>query len=149
MKRLSTETAVGIFVLIGIVCIGYLTIRLGKMEIIGDNYYSVSARFQSISGLKAGSQVEVAGVPVGQVEGISLDQERWMAVVKMKIEKEVDLTEDAIASIKTSGLIGDKYIKISQGVSDVFLKPGGMIIDTESAIDIEELVSKFVFGKVE
>ena len=148
MKKWSVEVAVGLFVLIGIACIGYLTIRLGKMEIIGDNYYSVSARFQSIAGLKAGSEVELAGVPVGQVEGFSLDQERWMAVVQMKIMKSIVLTEDVIASIKTAGLIGDKYIKLSPGVSDVPLKPGGMIIETESALDIEELISKFVFGKV-
>ncbi|MGA9534531.1 MAG: outer membrane lipid asymmetry maintenance protein MlaD [Desulfobacterales bacterium] len=148
MKKWSVEVAVGLFVLIGIACIGYLTIRLGKMEIIGDNYYTVSARFQSIAGLKAGSEVELAGVPVGQVEGFSLDQERWMAVVQMKIMKSIVLTEDVIASIKTSGLIGDKYIKLSPGVSDVPLKPGGMIIETESALDIEELISKFVFGKV-
>jgi phospholipid/cholesterol/gamma-HCH transport system substrate-binding protein len=148
MKKWSIEVAVGLFVLIGIACIGYLTIRLGKMEIIGDNYYTVSARFQSIAGLKAGSEVELAGVPVGQVEGFSLDQERWMAVVQMKIMKSIVLTEDVIASIKTAGLIGDKYIKLSPGVSDVPLKPGGMIIETESALDIEELISKFVFGKV-
>ena len=148
MKQWSVEVAVGLFVLIGIACIGYLTIRLGKMEIIGDNYYTVSARFQSIAGLKAGSEVELAGVPVGQVEGFSLDQERWMAVVQMKIMKTIVLTEDVIASIKTAGLIGDKYIKLSPGVSDVPLKPGGMIIETESALDIEELISKFVFGKV-
>lgn len=148
MKKWSVEVAVGLFVLIGIACIGYLTIRLGKMEIIGDNYYTVSARFQSIAGLKAGSEVELAGVPVGQVEGFSLDQERWMAVVQMKILKSIVLTEDVIASIKTAGLIGDKYIKLSPGVSDVPLKPGGMIIETESALDIEELISKYVFGKV-
>ena len=148
MKKWSVEVAVGLFVLIGIACIGYLTIRLGKMEIIGDNYYTVSARFQSIAGLKAGSEVELAGVPVGQVEGFSLDQERWMAVVQMKILKSIVLTEDVIASIKTAGLIGDKYIKLSPGVSDVPLKPGDMIIETESALDIEELISKFVFGKV-
>jgi phospholipid/cholesterol/gamma-HCH transport system substrate-binding protein len=148
MKKWSVEVAVGLFVLIGIACIGYLTIRLGKMEIIGDNYYTVSARFQSIAGLKAGSEVELAGVPVGQVEAFSLDQERWMAVVQMKIMKSIVLTEDVIASIKTAGLIGDKYIKLSPGVSDVPLKPGGMIIETESALDIEELISKFVFGKV-
>jgi len=148
MKKWSVEVAVGLFVLIGIACVGYLTIRLGKMEIIGDNYYTVSARFQSIAGLKAGSEVELAGVPVGQVEGFSLDQERWMAVVQMKIMKSIVLTEDVIASIKTAGLIGDKYIKLSPGVSDVPLKPGGMIIETESAWDIEDLISKFVFGKV-
>ena len=94
MKKWSVEVAVGLFVLIGIACTGYLTIRLGKMEIIGDNYYTVSARFQSIAGLKTGSEVELAGVPVGQVEGFSLDQERWMAVVQMKIMKSIVLTED-------------------------------------------------------
>ncbi|MGA8280971.1 MAG: outer membrane lipid asymmetry maintenance protein MlaD [Desulfobacterales bacterium] len=148
MKKWSVEVAVGLFVLLGIACVGYLTIRLGKMEIIGDNYYTVSARFQSIAGLKACSEVELAGVPIGQVERFSLDQERWMAVVQMKIMKSIVLTEDVIASIKTAGLIGDKYIKLSPGVSDVPLKPGGMIIETESALDIEELISKFVFGKV-
>lgn len=148
MKKWSVEVAVGLFVLLGIACVGYLTIRLGKMEIIGDNYYTVSARFQSIAGLKAGSEVELAGVPVGQVERFSLDQERWMAVVQMKIMKSIVLTEDVIASVKTAGLIGDKYIKLSPGVSDEPLKPGGMIIETESALDIEELISKFVFGKV-
>jgi len=135
-------------VLIGIASVGYLTIRLGKMEIIGDNYYTVSARFQSIAGLKAGSEVELAGVPIGQVEGFSLDQERWMAVVRMKILKGIALTDDVIASIKTAGLIGDKYIKLSPGVSDIPLEPGGMITETESALDIEDLISKYVFGKV-
>jgi phospholipid/cholesterol/gamma-HCH transport system substrate-binding protein len=139
---------VGVFVLIGIACVGYLTVRLGKMEIIGDNYYSLNARFQSIAGLKAGSEVELAGVPIGQVEGFSLDQERWMAVVRMKILKDIVLTEDVIASIKTAGLIGDKYIKLSPGVSDILLEPGGMITETESALDIEELISKYVFGKI-
>jgi phospholipid/cholesterol/gamma-HCH transport system substrate-binding protein len=148
MKKWSVEVAVGVFVLIGIACVGYLTVRLGKMEIIGDNYYSLNARFQSIAGLKAGSEVELAGVPIGQVEGFSLDQERWMAVVRMKILKDIVLTEDVIASIKTAGLIGDKYIKLSPGVSDILLEPGGMITETESALDIEELISKYVFGKI-
>ncbi|MFO7686707.1 MAG: outer membrane lipid asymmetry maintenance protein MlaD [Desulfobacterales bacterium] len=148
MKKWSVEVAVGLFVLIGIASVGYLTIRLGKMEIIGDNYYTVSARFQSIAGLKAGSEVELAGVPIGQVEGFSLDQERWMAVVRMKILKGIALTDDVIASIKTAGLIGDKYIKLSPGVSDIPLEPGGMITETESALDIEDLISKYVFGQV-
>jgi len=90
----------------------------------------------------------LAGVPIGKVEEFSLDQERWMALVRMKILKGIVLSEDVMASIKTAGLIGDKYIKLSPGVSDVPLKPGGMITETESALDIEELISKFVFGKV-
>ena len=148
MKKSSIETAVGIFVLIGIACVGYLTIKLGKMEWIGDNYYPVYARFQSISGLKAGTQVEMAGVEIGKVGSITLDQERQVAVVKLKIKKGVILTDDVIASIKTSGLIGDKYINIYPGGSDEILKPGDLITETESAIDMEELISKYIFGGV-
>ena len=143
MKKHTVEIAVGIFVLIGMACIGYLAIRLGKMEIIGGEHYLVSARFQDISGLKVGSKVDMAGVPIGQVEAIALDKERQVAVVTMQIQKGVVLTD-----VKTSGLIGDKYIKLSPGVSDKILKPGDMITQTESALDIEELIKKYMFGKV-
>jgi phospholipid/cholesterol/gamma-HCH transport system substrate-binding protein len=118
------------------------------MEIIGGDYYTVYASFQSASGLTKGAKVEIAGVQVGSVDDISLDQKRIVASVKLKIRKDLSLSEDAIASIKTSGLIGDRYIKISQGGSDTMLKPGDTITETESAIDIEELISKYVFGKV-
>ena len=148
MKRLSIETAVGIFVLIGIVCVGYLTIRLGEMEWIGDNDYPLYACFQSVSGLKTGVSVEMAGVQIGRVDTISLDPERQIAVVKLKIRKEIILTDDVIASVKTSGLIGDKYIALTAGGSDLVLKPGDMITETESAVDLEELISKYAFGEV-
>jgi phospholipid/cholesterol/gamma-HCH transport system substrate-binding protein len=146
--KASVETAVGIFVLIGILCVGYLTIKLGKLELLADNYYVLNARFQSVSGLKKGAQVEIAGVPVGKVDLISLDHERQVALVKLKIEHGVVLTDDVIASVKTSGLIGDKYIKLSPGGSDTVLQAGDTIIETESALDIEELISKYAFGKV-
>lgn len=149
MKKASVETAVGAFVLIGLACVGYLTIQLGKMELIGSDYYHLSARFQNISGLKVGSHVEMAGVHVGKVDLISLDQERLVALVRMKIKKGIELTDDSIASIKTSGLIGDKFIKMTPGASDLFLKEGEMITETESALDIEELVGRFAFGNVE
>ena len=148
MKKSSIETSVGIFVLIGIVCVGYLTIKLGKMEWIGNNNYLLEARFQSISGLKSGAEVEIAGVQIGKVDSIYLDQEKGAAVVKMKIQNGIILTDDVIASIKTSGIIGDKYIKLSPGGSDQVLKPGDVITETESAIDIEELISKYAFGDV-
>lgn len=148
MNRSSVEIAVGIFVLIGIICVGYLTIRLGKMEWFGADHYSVSAQFQSISGLNTGASVEVAGVQIGKVDSISLDKEEMVAVVKMKIQKGVVLTDDVIASIKTAGLIGDKYIQLTPGGSDEILNPGDTIIETESAIDLEELISKYVFGGV-
>lgn len=148
MKRTSIELAVGIFMLIGILCVGYLTIKLGKMELMGDNFYWLDAKFQSATGLKTGAQVEIAGVQVGQVDEISLDSVRHMAVVRLKIKKGVVLTDDVIASIKTSGLIGDRYIKLLPGGSDNILKNGDQIIETEPPVDVEDLISKYVFGKV-
>ena len=146
MKNTSIEAAVGIFMLIGIVCVGYLSIHLGKMEWGGDRYYPVFARFQSVSGLIAGAHVELAGVHVGKVDSIALDPKREVAVVELKIQKGVILSDDVIASVKTSGLIGDKYLQLSPGSSDTVLKPGDMITETESAVDIEALISKYVFG---
>ncbi len=133
---------------IGVLCVGYLSVRLGNVEWFGDDYYPLYARFQSVSGLKQGTQVEMAGVEIGYVDDIKLDPEKLIAVVTLNIRKEIKLTDDVIASVKTSGLIGDKYIKLSPGGSDVVLAPGEYITETESALDIEELISKYVFGKV-
>ena len=148
MKEKYIETMVGIFVVIGIVCVGYLTIKLGKMEWIGENTYPIFARFQSISGLKKGAAVEMAGVQIGQVDTISLDLEDQVALVKLKIQKGVVLKDDVIASVTTAGLIGDKYVNLSPGGSDQVLNPGDVILETESAVNLEELISKYVFGGV-
>ncbi len=146
MKRSSVELAVGIFVIIGILCVGYLTIKLGKMELMGDNYYPLYAKFESAAGLKPGSNVEIAGVQIGQVESIVLEPIMQVAKVELKIQKGVEIGDDVIASIKTAGLIGDKYITISPGGSEETLEPGAYIEETESALDVEDLVSKYVFG---
>ena len=148
MNKTSVEIAVGAFVLVGIACIGYLTIHLGKMDLVGGNHYILTARFQSVAGLKSGAQVELAGVQVGQVGSITLDPVQQVALVSLKIYDHVALSDDAIASVKTAGLIGDKYIDITPGGSEEVLGPGEAIADTESALDIEELVSKYVFGGV-
>jgi phospholipid/cholesterol/gamma-HCH transport system substrate-binding protein len=148
MKQSAIETSVGIFVVIGIICVGYLTIKLGQVEWIGDDSYYLDARFQSVSGLKNGAPLEMAGVQIGKVDSINLDLKEQVAVVRMKVRKGVVLTDDVIASIRTSGLIGDRYISLSPGGSDTVLKPGDMITETESAVDLEELVSKYVFGGV-
>lgn len=148
MKKSSVELGVGIFVIIGLICVGYLTIQLGQMRLLGDDHYFLNARFLSVSGLKAGAQVEIAGVEVGQVDSISLDPKDNVAMVRLKIKKNITLSDDVIASVKTSGLIGDKFIKLSPGGSDDILKPGDTITDTESALDIEELISKYAFGEV-
>ena len=105
-----------------------------------------SARFQSVSGLKSGASVEMAGVQIGQVEEITLDNVTRVAVVRMNITKDIALSDDAIATVSTSGLIGDKFIKISPGGSDLILKPGESITETESSLNLEELVGKYVFG---
>ena len=149
MKKTSVETAVGVFVLIGLISVAYLTIKLGKMEWFGDDYYTLDARFNSVSGLKAGALVDMAGVEIGQVADIHLDNQRQEAIVSLKIKKGVMLTDDVISSVKTSGLIGDKYIRLTPGGSDRILETGDMILETESALDIEELVSKYVFGDAE
>lgn len=148
MNSYSKETAVGIFVLICLLCVGYLTIKLGKMQLGSSNTYIVYARFESASGLRAGADVQIAGVPVGKVEAIKLDQENYLAEVSVAIDNDVELGDDVIASIKTSGLIGDKYIKLTPGGSPDLLENGSEITDTESSVDIEELISKYVFGGV-
>ncbi len=136
--------------LIGILCLGYVSIKLGKMEIIGGDYYSVTAAFDSVSGLKPGARVEVAGVEVGKVDRIALDAKSGdRALAYLKINAGVKITDDVIASVRTSGIIGDKFIKLRPGGSDKMLKNNDKIRETESAIDIEELVSKFIHGKVE
>jgi phospholipid/cholesterol/gamma-HCH transport system substrate-binding protein len=148
MKKFNVEMAVGIFMLIGLLCVGYLTIQLGQAQWFKGDSYLVQARFLGVAGLRKGAAVEIAGVTVGQVDRIELDTERMLAVVWMKVEKSVELSEDTIASVRTSGLIGDKYIKLSPGGSDRILEPGQLLTETESAVDIEELVSKYVFGSV-
>ncbi|MBT8371274.1 MAG: outer membrane lipid asymmetry maintenance protein MlaD [Deltaproteobacteria bacterium] len=148
MQKSSVELGVGIFVLIGIVCVGYLTIRLGEMEFFEGDHYILNARFQSVSGLKAGANIEIAGVKVGQVESISLEPKEQVALVRLRIKREIVLTDDVIASVKTAGLIGDKYIKLSPGGSDEILKSGDTIFETESALDVEEIISKYAFGGV-
>jgi phospholipid/cholesterol/gamma-HCH transport system substrate-binding protein len=148
MKKGTAETAVGIFVIIGILCTAYLAIKLGRMEWFGDNYYMLDAYFTSVSGLKTGAEVEIAGVEIGQVNAIDLDLKSKMAKVQLKIRNGIRVRDDVIASVKTSGLIGDKFIKLTPGGAGDLLKPGGTIMDTESALDIEELISKFVFGKI-
>ena len=149
MNMAKLEMTVGVFMLIGILCLGYISIKLGKMEIIGGDYYIVSAGFDSVSGLKPGARVEVAGVEIGKVDRIQLDNKsNDKAVTYLKIKSGVKVTDDVIASVRTSGIIGDKFIKLTQGGSDHYLKNNDKIHETESAIDIEELVAKFIHGKV-
>ena len=146
MEKAKLELVVGLFVLVGIVCLGYLAVKLGKLELVGGDVYEVEAQFNSASGLKPGSTIEIAGVEVGRVRGIVLKDDR--AIVKLAVNNTVKLYTDTIASIKTRGIIGEKFLALSPGGGGDPLKPGETIRDTESGLDLEELVSQYVHGKV-
>ena len=146
MQRSVLDLAVGIFVLIGVLALGWLSVKLGRVEFLGGSGYQVTADFPSVGGLKAGSAVEIAGVEIGRVEGITLVD--YQARVRIRIRSDVKLQEDSIASIKTKGLIGEKYIRINPGGSDRIIQPNGRIREVEPPVDFEELLSKYIFGKV-
>ena len=146
MEKTKLELVVGAFVLVGIVCLGYLSIKLGKLEVIGGDLYEVDAQFNSASGLKPGAAVEIAGVEVGRVKSIALKEDR--AMVKLAVQNGTKLYTDTIASIKTRGIIGEKFLALSPGGGGDLLKAGDTIRDTESGLDLEEFVSQYVHGKV-
>jgi len=148
MKKYSMETIVGVFVLIGLLCVGYMTVKLGKISLFGEDTYPLTAGFASVTGLRVGSSLEIYGIQVGSVESLGIDEKRQMGVVRMKINKGVTVYDDAAATIKTSGLIGDKYVKIDPGGSGAPLKPGGTITQTSVPADIEDLIGKYAFGSV-
>jgi phospholipid/cholesterol/gamma-HCH transport system substrate-binding protein len=147
MKRFNLEIFVGLFMVIGFLCFAWLSVRLGDVSLWSGETYPVSARFGSISGLQTGATVEIAGVPVGKVIRIQLDPTDYAAIVELAIDLPVKLQEDSIASIRTAGIIGDRFISISPGGASELIPPGGTIRETESAINLEELVSKYIFGQ--
>jgi len=146
MKKGTLEIVVGLFMLAGFAAFGYLALQLGEVRWLSSgSSYQLKAEFDNVSGVKKGASVQVAGVVVGSVEDIGLDPENY-AVLTMDIAKSVKVPIDSIASVKSQGIIGDKYIQISLGGDGELFKEGGMITETESAIDIESLISKFAFG---
>ncbi len=146
MEKRKIELYVGLFVIIGMISAGYLITVLGEFSFFPRNRYSVHGYFSSASGLKPGARVEIAGVEIGIVSEISIDLEQLTAKVSFSIDKKMELPEDSIASIKTSGIIGEKYIDILPGGSDLMLEDGDEISNTESSLDIESLVRKFIFS---
>jgi phospholipid/cholesterol/gamma-HCH transport system substrate-binding protein len=148
MKKYTMETIVGIFVTLGLILIGYMAVQLGNVYLLGDNSYPLIAKFTSASGLKIGNPVNILGIEVGRVEHISMDQANQKAVVRIRIKNGIKVYDDAIAAIKNEGLIGDKYMNIDPGGSGSLLGPSGVITDTQAAVDIIDLVSKYAFGEV-
>lgn len=145
MKRFNLEATVGLFVILGLLALGYLSVRLGQLQ-IGGNTYDLTAVFPTVAGLRIGAAIEVAGVEVGRVQNITLDD--YAAVVTLRLEKRVQLQEDAIASIRTRGVIGEKYVRITPGGSERLLVAGGRIREVEPPIDIETLIGQFIQGKL-
>lgn len=148
MKKINLDFVVGLFLIAGFLSFVYVSLQLGEFSIFSfGNQYQLTAKFDDISGLKEGAGVEMAGVNIGRVQNISLAKDDRAKVV-MQIQGGVKVTEDAIAAIRTQGIIGDKYVRIIQGGSEKDLKNGQAITDTESAVDLEELIGKYIFGKV-
>jgi phospholipid/cholesterol/gamma-HCH transport system substrate-binding protein len=148
MNNRKIEFLVGIFVLVGIAAVLYLAIQVGSARFFGSDSYQLEARFSSASGVNTGSRVEIAGVKVGTVKRIELS-DNFFAILTLELPNSLELDDDTIASVKTAGLIGDRYINLSPGGSGFALEPGDMIVDTESALDIESLISRFALGGID
>jgi phospholipid/cholesterol/gamma-HCH transport system substrate-binding protein len=152
VKKYSKEPAVGVFVFVGLLCIAYMSVKLGNVKLFSDEYYNVGAVFTKITGLKVNAPVSMYGVEVGFVEKIELDLEGKetngvpVAVVTMAVKRDYQLDDEAVASIKTSGLIGDKFVDIALGLGMETLQDGDVIYDTNPAIDLEDLISKFAMS---
>lgn len=145
MKNINTELIVGLFMIAGFLAFSYLSLQMGEFSVFNlEKNYSLEAEFENVSGLKVGAGIEIAGVNIGKVAKIELGKQS-LAKVTLLINQDIKITEDAIASIRTQGFIGDKYIKIVQGADEEMLKEGDLIFETESSIDFEELVSKYIF----
>lgn len=149
MKKSKTEFLVGLFVLLGVAAIVHLSIRAGSGTLSGGDTYLLEARFANAGGIHPGSSVMLSGVGVGRVEGVRMEPSDFSAIVTVRLPNSLRLPSDSMASIKTSGLIGDKFIALSPGAEETFLEPGARIIETESAVDLESLIGKMAFGAVD
>jgi phospholipid/cholesterol/gamma-HCH transport system substrate-binding protein len=146
MPRVKMEVVVGIFLLLGLLALGYLAIKLGRMEVIGGSGYTVYGTFPTVGGLRTGSPVEIAGVEVGRVVEIGLKD--YQARVALRINGGIKLPEDSIVSIRTKGLIGEQFVRISPGGAEENIPPNGEIKETEPPVDIMELIANYAFGKI-
>ncbi|MFO0416132.1 MAG: MlaD family protein [Pseudomonadota bacterium] len=141
-RSFSLELLVGLFAAAGVAAAAYLAVGLAGLELGEGNNYTIYAEFDNISGLKYGASVEIAGVPIGVVSDIILKDPA--ARVALKLTRAVKIKDDDIASIRTKGIIGDRYVKISRGASDIFIPEGGTMVETESVVDIEDVIGKVV-----
>ena len=148
MKKYQYETVAGIFLVIGLVCVAYMTVKLGDVSFFGDGSYVLHARFTTVSGLRVGNPVRMFGLEVGRIDKLGLDQKDQLATVELRLNRDVKVYGDAVAAIKSAGLIGDRYVNIDPGGADEVLKPGATITQTQPPLDIEDLIGKYAFGEV-
>lgn len=149
MKKTNLELSVGLFVLLGLAAVAYLTIKLGAGSLTGSNTYTVEARFTNAGGLHPGSNVLLAGVAIGRVDAIRMEPSDYTAIATLRVPVLLKLPTDSMASIKTTGLIGDKYVSLAPGADETYLAPGARITMTESAVDLESLIGKMAFGNTD
>ena len=147
MKNNYVNFLVGLFVLFGIGALVFMSITIGGASVSNSGNYTLVAKFENSSGLKEGAFVEMSGVRVGLIQSINYDPKAYESVVKISLNNAITVPDDSIASIRTSGIIGDRFVKISTGGSEVNMEDGDEFIDTESSISIEELVSKYMFSQ--
>jgi phospholipid/cholesterol/gamma-HCH transport system substrate-binding protein len=149
MGNSRLEIFVGFFLIIGFLAFGWLALQLGEVPLLtGAKTYPLNAEFNNISGVKVGADVQIAGVTVGKVRQLSLNKTN-QAMVGMQIDRGIEIPIDSVASVKSQGIIGDKLIQITLGGDETLYKAGETVVDTESAVDLESLISKFAFGQVD
>ena len=148
MNKYAMETTVGVFLFVGLLLIGIMTVKLGHVSFFEEKTYPLSARFTSVTGLRVGSPVYIFGIEVGRVERLTMDQKDRKAAVDLQIKQGIKVYDDAIATIKTEGLIGDKYLGIDPGGAGELLNPGGTITETQPDLDLADLIGKYAFGDV-
>ena len=141
-RSFSVEFAVGVFTIVGLVAVAYLAVGLGGLELSGANKYEIVAEFDNVAGLQPGASVEIAGVQIGEVSSIEFSDP--MAKIHMRINRDIRIKDDDIPMIRTKGIIGDRYVKISRGSSDKFVEPGSVMTQTESVVDFEDIIGKFI-----
>ena len=144
MKKAGIEIAVGTFIFVGLLCMAYISVNLGQVDFFENKYYPLSATFTSVTGLKTDTNIEIAGVKIGKVDKIELED--YQATVHMLIENGIEIQDDAIASIRTKGILGENYVEILPGGSDIILEANEAIFDTEPSFDLLSIVRNLVVG---
>ncbi|HUH88405.1 MAG TPA: outer membrane lipid asymmetry maintenance protein MlaD [Pusillimonas sp.] len=151
MTREKTDFWVGLFVLLGIVSLVFLALRAGNLSSFsfGSSSYQVQANFDNLGGLKVRAPVKSSGVVVGRVSAIQFDNQMYQAVVTLDLQQGFEFPVDSSASILTSGLLGEQYIGLSPGGEDKMLAQNDRIQYTQSAVVLEELISKFLYSSAD